>query len=61
MKFGFRSKVFVMAGWVYDYLVHGREARLITGPVKVRIRDPRGIDREHVHLERSATLDQVAP
>jgi NADH dehydrogenase len=44
---GFRSKVFVMAGWIYDYLMHGREARLITGSFKLRVRDPRG-GRMHV-------------
>jgi NADH dehydrogenase len=38
---GFRSKVFVMMGWIYDYLAKGREARLITGTFKMRVRDLR--------------------
>jgi NADH dehydrogenase len=38
---GFRSKLFVMAGWIFDYLAHGREARLITGSFTLRVRDPR--------------------
>ena len=37
---GFRTKFFVMAGWIYDYLANGREARLITGAFKLRIREP---------------------
>jgi NADH dehydrogenase len=39
---GFRSKFFVMAGWVHDYFVHGREARLITGAFDLRVQEPRG-------------------
>jgi NADH dehydrogenase len=38
---GFRTKFFVMAGWIYDYLANAREARLITGSFKLKIRDPR--------------------
>lgn len=45
---GFRSKLFVMAGWIYDYLVHGREARLITGSFELRVRDPRRGGRAQV-------------
>jgi NADH:ubiquinone reductase (H+-translocating) len=58
---GFRSKFFVMAGWIYDYLMHGREARLITGNFEMRIRDPRGDNRPHVHLQQTgASLDRAA-
>lgn len=39
---GFRSKLFVMAGWIYDYIARAREARLITGAFKLSVRDPRG-------------------
>jgi NADH dehydrogenase len=51
---GFRSKIFVMAGWVYDYVVHGREARLITGSYKRRLRIPRGSGRAggYVHVQQ---------
>lgn len=38
---GFRNRVFVMAGWIYDYFAHGREARLITGAFNLRVREPR--------------------
>ena len=58
---GFRSKFFVMAGWIHDYFVHGREARLITGDFKMRIRNPRGEGRPHVHLQQTAaSLDRAA-
>ena len=43
---GFRSKVFVMMGWIYDYVFKGREARLITGTFKMRVRDLRRGPRE---------------
>jgi len=43
---GFRNRLFVMAGWIYDYFTHNREARLITGTFKMRVRDPRGAPRE---------------
>ena len=39
---GFRNKLFVMAGWVYDYVFNTREARLITGKFTLRIVNPRG-------------------
>jgi NADH dehydrogenase len=39
---GFRNKLFVMAGWIYDYLFSGREARLITGKFSLQIRRLRG-------------------
>jgi NADH dehydrogenase len=42
---GFRTKLFVMAGWIFDYLAHGREARLITGTFKLKVRDPRRGER----------------
>ncbi len=38
----FRSKLFVMAGWTYDYFFRSREARLITGKFKLQIRKVRG-------------------
>ena len=57
---GFRNRLFVMAGWIYDYVAHGREARLITGAFEMRIRDPRRA--EHVHLEPTAApLERAAP
>jgi NADH dehydrogenase len=45
---GFRSKLFVMAGWIYDYFANAREARLITGAFKMSVRDPRRDG--HVHI-----------
>lgn len=42
---GFRNRLFVMAGWIYDYIAHGREARLITGAFTLRIRVPRGVEQ----------------
>ena len=50
---GFRNRFFVMAGWVYDYLVQGREARLITGAVKMVVRNPRR--DQHIHLEPASS------
>jgi NADH dehydrogenase len=51
---GFRSKIFVMAGWIYDYLLQNREARLITGSYKRRLRVPRGSGRAggFVHVQQ---------
>src|SRR3954471_9038638 len=43
---GFRNRLFVMAGWIYDYFAHNREARLITGTFQMRVRDPRQPARE---------------
>jgi len=43
---GFRNRLFVMAGWVYDYFTNNREARLITGTCQMRVRDPRRSGRE---------------
>ncbi len=37
----FRSKLFVMMGWIYDYLFHNLEARLITGKQELDIHQPR--------------------
>ena len=48
---GFRNKLFVMAGWIYEYLAHTRQARLITGTFKMRVRDPRGADVGHVTIK----------
>jgi NADH dehydrogenase len=45
---GFRSKLFVMAGWIYDYVMNAREARLITGNFKLRLRKVRRADGEIV-------------
>ncbi len=35
---GFRNRVFVMAGWIYDYIARTREARLITGQFSLKVR-----------------------
>jgi len=35
-----------LRGWIYDYFTHNREARLITGTFKMRVRDPRGAPRQ---------------
>jgi NADH dehydrogenase len=43
---GFRNRLFVMAGWIYDYFTNNREARLITGSFQMRVREPRGDPRE---------------
>lgn len=56
---GFRNKVFVMAGWFYDYVLSAREARLITGKFKLRVVRPRGIVPESDLVTRGAR-DQVA-
>jgi NADH dehydrogenase len=56
---GFRNRLFVMAGWIYDYLAHGREARLITGAFKLRIREPRGTTRVLVE-QRDAPVAPAA-
>ena len=40
---GFRSKLFVMWTWIWNYLVNGRSARLITGEGKLRIRKLRDV------------------
>ena len=37
----FRSKIFVMLGWMYDYFSNSREARLITGKTNYRVKTPR--------------------
>jgi len=42
---GFRSKFFVILSWFYDYIFNSREARLITGDIKMRIKEPRGTAR----------------
>jgi NADH dehydrogenase len=58
----FRSKIFVMAGWIYDYLMQGREARLITGSYRRRLRVPRG-SRDgggYVHVQQEpATIENT--
>jgi NADH dehydrogenase len=43
---GFRNRLFVMAGWIYDYFTHNREARLITGSFQMKVREPRRPSRE---------------
>jgi NADH dehydrogenase len=43
---GFRNRLFVMAGWIYDYFANNREARLITGTFQMKVRDPRRSSRE---------------
>jgi NADH dehydrogenase len=50
----FRNKIFVMMGWIYDYIGHGREARLITGQVKLRVREPRGVEQRRESAEELA-------
>jgi NADH dehydrogenase len=40
---GFRTKLFVMMGWIYDYVFNNREARLITGNFKPRVRKLPGL------------------
>jgi NADH dehydrogenase len=37
----FRSKLFVIFGWMYDYLFNSREARLITGKTHFQVHTPR--------------------
>jgi len=37
----FRSKLFVMFGWFYDYIFNSREARLITGKTDFKVHTPR--------------------
>ncbi|HEX8914696.1 MAG TPA: NAD(P)/FAD-dependent oxidoreductase [Humisphaera sp.] len=54
---GFRSKLFVMLGWIYDYLSKGREARLITGNFKLRVARPIGRERlEDARREDALTV-----
>jgi NADH dehydrogenase len=48
---GFRNRFFVMAGWVYDYFANNREARLITGAFKLKVRNPRRDQDAHIHLQ----------
>ncbi len=50
----FRNKLFVMLGWIYDYLGNSREARLITGEVKMKVRELRGVQK------RTTTQEQLA-
>jgi NADH:quinone reductase (non-electrogenic) len=38
---GFRNRLSVMLGWIYQYFTHGRSARLITGSFKLKVQDPR--------------------
>ena len=40
---GFRTKLFVIMGWVWDYLLKGREARLITGNFRLKVVRPAGV------------------
>jgi NADH dehydrogenase len=57
---GFRSKVLVMLGWIYNYLLRELGARLITGTIALRIREPR--HAEHVHVQpRGGAAPAVAP
>ena len=57
---GFRSKLFVMAGWVYDYVTNGREARLITGSFKLRVTNPRRGSRVELR-EETSPAEQANP
>ena len=43
---GFRTKLFVMMGWIYDYVFNSREARLITGNFRLRVRKQAGLSRQ---------------
>lgn len=60
---GFRSRLSVMAGWIYDYFADSREARLITGAFKLHVRDPRR--GEHVHVQhaepQTVRADKLSP
>jgi NADH dehydrogenase len=40
---GFRTKIFVVMGWIYDYFFKGREARLITGNFRLKVTRPIGV------------------
>jgi NADH dehydrogenase len=55
---GFRNKIFVMAGWIYDYITRGREARLITGTYQRRLRIPRGSQSAggYVHVQQEPAM-----
>jgi NADH:ubiquinone reductase (H+-translocating) len=58
---GFRSKVLVMVGWIYNYLLHELGARLITGSFTLRVREPRRGDHVHVQPIGSAAQPAVTP
>lgn len=57
---GFRSKLFVMAGWIYDYVMNAREARLITGKFKLHVVKPRGVVTEADQVKSRGTVEQAA-
>lgn len=57
---GFRSKLFVMAGWIYDYVMNAREARLITGKFNLHLVKPRGVLPEAEMVQSRGTSEQVA-
>lgn len=42
---GFRSKMVVMMDWFWNYLVHERGARAITGDPQVKVKEVRGLKR----------------
>ncbi|WP_206295351.1 NAD(P)/FAD-dependent oxidoreductase [Humisphaera borealis] len=56
----FRTKLFVMAGWVYDYIMNNREARLITGKFRLHVVKPRGGATETTLLQTRGTSEQAA-
>jgi len=45
---GFRSKMMVMMGWIWNYLVHERGARTITADPEVNIKRVPGLNRFEV-------------
>ncbi|HUR55569.1 MAG TPA: NAD(P)/FAD-dependent oxidoreductase, partial [Gemmataceae bacterium] len=57
---GFRNRFFVMAGWVYDYFANNREARLITGTFKLRVRNPRRSGYVHLQPAAAAAAPELA-
>lgn len=57
---GFRNKLFVMAGWTYDYFTNAREARLITGRFKLHLVKPHGVAPESELMKSRGTTEQAA-
>jgi NADH dehydrogenase len=41
---GFKNRLSVMLGWIYQYFAHDRGARLITGSFKLQVRDARSTE-----------------
>lgn len=61
---GFRNRLAVMLGWIYDYFANSREARLITGSFRLHVRDPRRGEFVHVGprvVPPAPVVAQVAP